>query len=60
MEYSGCQGCVNYQTVEIEHLVSKVCMANVNNPIKCVLRKRVLNEDIAEFFYATCERYRKE
>lgn len=59
MNYLGCQGCSNNATIELCGRVTTVCMGNVNNPLKCVLRKRVLNPDIAEFFNATCERYRK-
>ena len=58
MEYLGCQGCSNRATVEILDRKTSVCMGNVNNPVKCILRKRVLNPDIAEFFEATCERYK--
>lgn len=58
MEYLGCQGCSNNAIVELLGRKTSVCMGNVNNPVKCSLRKRVLNPDIKEFFEATCERYR--
>lgn len=58
MEYLGCKGCSNNAVVELCGKVANVCMGNVNNPLKCVLRKRVLNPDVKEFFEKTCERYR--
>ena len=60
MKYLGCQGCSNNATVDFLGKKVNVCMGNVNNRVKCTLRKRVLNPDIAEFFEATCERYRDE
>ena len=59
MKYLGCEGCCNYIKENIWGMDVHFCCANVHNPLKCTLRKRVLNPDIAEFFYATCERFRK-
>ena len=60
MNYLGCQGCSNNAIIELCGRVTTVCMGNVNNRLKCPMRKRVLNPDIKEFFEATCERYRKD
>ena len=60
MKYLGCEGCSNYHEITLVDYLGSYCWANVDNPIKCPLRKRVLNEDIAEFFWATCERYKDE
>ena len=59
MKYLGCQGCSNNAAVEFLGKQVSLCMGNVNNPVKCPLRKRVLNPDVVEFFNATCERYKK-
>lgn len=59
MKYLGCQGCCNNVTeLVIWHTIT-YCRAGVDNPFQCPLYKRVLNPDIAEFFNATCERYRE-
>lgn len=58
MNYSGCEGCSNNAIVDFLGKKVSICMGNVNNPIKCPLRKRVLDPDWEEFFKATCERYR--
>lgn len=60
MKYLGCEGCSNYKEIVLSDFQEIICWANVNNPLKCTLRKRVLNPDIAEFFNATCERFRNE
>lgn len=49
MEYLGCQGCSNYGSTSFMGHTFMVCWGNVNNPLKCPLRKRVLNPDIKEF-----------
>ena len=59
MKYLGCEGCSNYTHENMWGMDVHYCGANVNNPLKCGLRKRVLNPDWVEFFQATCERYRK-
>ena len=59
MRYLGCEGCMNYREETIYGMSVSYCAANVNYPLKCSLRKRVLNPDIKEFFETTCERYRK-
>ena len=50
MEYLGCKGCRNNVLVDFLGKKVSLCYGNVNNPLKCGLRKRVLNPDIAEFF----------
>ena len=52
MNYLSCQGCSNNATVVFLDKKVSICMGNVNNPLKCGLRKRVLNPDIAEFVYS--------
>lgn len=54
-----CQSCANYRNENIWGNHTEYCAGNVHNPLKCCLRPRELNPDIAEFFNATCERYRK-
>lgn len=60
MKYLGCQECDNYRTIELHDAKLTCCWADVKDPLKCPLKKRVLNPDIAEFFWATCERYKDE
>lgn len=59
MNYSGCKSCMNYREENIWGRNVQYCAGGVSIPEKCSLRERVLNSDIAEFFNATCERYRK-
>ena len=60
LRYLSCEGCSNIRKAIIWDMVVYYCGANVDDPSKCILKKRerVLNPDIAEFFNATCERYR--
>jgi hypothetical protein len=59
MKYmENCKTCMNYRNENIWDIQTEYCAGNVHNPLKCCLRPRVLNPDIAEFFQATCERYR--
>ena len=61
MKYmENCKTCMNYRNENIWGNQTEYCAGNVNNPLKCCLRPRVLNPDIREFFQATCERYRDE
>ncbi len=59
MRYSGCKSCMNYREENIWGNFVQYCAGNVHNPLKCVLRERVLDPYWEEFFNATCERYRK-
>lgn len=60
MDYmTNCKTCMNYRNENIWGNQVQYCAGGVHNPIKCTLRKRVLNPDIAEFFEATCERFRE-
>lgn len=56
MKYLGCEGCMNYREETIYGMSVSYCAGNVHNPLKCILRERVLNPDIAEFFEKTNER----
>ena len=53
-----CQFCRSYRNENIWGNQVEYCAANVYKTLKCCLRPRVLNPEIAEFFNATCERYR--
>ena len=55
-----CKTCMNYRNENIWGNQTEYCAANVNYPLKCSLRPRVLNPDWVEFFNATCERYSNE
>ena len=59
MEYLGCKGCSNYIREVLGDERHSFCLKNIKNPFKCHLYKRILNPEISEFFYATCERYRE-
>jgi hypothetical protein len=53
MKYmENCKTCMNYRNENIWGNQTEYCAGNVNNPLKCILRKRVLNPDIAEFVYS--------
>lgn len=58
MKYLACKGCMNYREENIYGMSVSYCAGNVNNPLKCVLRTRVVDPDWVEFFNATCERYK--
>lgn len=51
-----CQFCTSYRNENIWGNQVEYCAANVYKTLKCCLRPRVLNPDIAEFFQKTNER----
>lgn len=51
-----CQSCANYRNENIWGNQAEYCAGNVHNPLKCALRKKIVNPDIQEFFQKTNER----